>query len=71
MVLNLTCTACQLGDHKNHVRVIHAVPEGMMGGTQCTCKGECKKRDKGELAREFLEGSGLGMLIDEGYYGSK
>jgi hypothetical protein len=30
-----------MGDHKRHREVVQAVPEGMIGGAVCKCKGEC------------------------------
>jgi len=41
MSFNTICTPCQMGEHQRHHRVVQAVPEGMMGGSVCTCKGEC------------------------------
>jgi hypothetical protein len=32
-----------MGDHKRHYRTVQAVSEGMMGGSICDCKGECKE----------------------------
>jgi len=31
-----------MGEHDRHYRVVQAVPEGMMGGAICDCKGECR-----------------------------
>lgn len=38
------CDACAMGDHSRHYRVVEAVPEGMLGGAVCPCRGECVKR---------------------------
>lgn len=35
------CSPCQTGDHDRHYRVVQAVPEGVIGGSICTCEGEC------------------------------
>lgn len=56
-----TCIPCQYGDHDGHVEIIQAVPEGMMGGAVCGCKGECINRRKAEAfadeaARYFANG---------------
>lgn len=37
------CLACQVGDHDNHYRVIQPVFEGVIGGAECHCEGECRK----------------------------
>ncbi len=47
------CDGCRMGDHKRHYRVIQAVPEGMMGGVVCDCRGECVKR--GPRSEPYLE----------------
>lgn len=41
MTLNTICNACRGVDHANHSEVVQAVPEGMLGGSKCTCDGEC------------------------------
>lgn len=51
------CAACQVGDHKRHRRIVQAVPEGMMGGVICTCKGECQE-DRTRKNKEFLRRMG-------------
>ncbi len=35
------CIPCQYGQHSEHHDVIEAVPEGVMGGAICDCKGTC------------------------------
>jgi len=44
MVLLTYCIPCQHGDHEHHHEVVQAVPEGMLGGVKCRCKGECVER---------------------------
>lgn len=41
MVLLILCFACRDGDHSGHQETLQAVPEGMIGGTRCPCKGDC------------------------------
>lgn len=36
------CLPCQHGDHDGHHEVVQTVPEGVMGGARCDCKGECQ-----------------------------
>ena len=48
------CPPCKMGDHKRHYRVVQPVPEGMMGGAICDCKGECTK-DRAERAKRYYE----------------
>lgn len=43
-MLFIDCPACQHGDHEHHTEVVQAVPEGMIGGAQCPCEGECAGR---------------------------
>lgn len=31
-----------MGDHKHHYKHVQPVAEGVMGGAQCHCKGECR-----------------------------
>jgi hypothetical protein len=38
------CIPCQHGDHAGHHRIVQTVPEGMMGGQECHCEGECVER---------------------------
>lgn len=40
------CIACQDGAHDLHVDVPGPVPEGMIGGWVCDCKGECRDRPR-------------------------
>jgi hypothetical protein len=56
-----TCSACQMGDHKRHVKRVEKVPDGMLGGSICPCKGECKGKNTPE---SFLRRAGMGFLID-------
>lgn len=35
------CIACQYGDHSGHVERV-LPPEGMLGGSECPCRGGCK-----------------------------
>lgn len=35
------CNGCADGEHDRHNHVVQAVPEGMLGGGFCPCKGEC------------------------------
>lgn len=35
------CIPCQYGAHEEHVDVPGPVPEGVIGGWVCPCKGEC------------------------------
>jgi hypothetical protein len=44
------CIACQAGDHDGHEEVVQAVPEGVMGGAKCLCRGECQGRPSGAFA---------------------
>lgn len=46
MVLFANCIPCQYGHHEHHHEVVQAVPEGMIGGVRCECKGECVEREK-------------------------
>jgi hypothetical protein len=48
MVLLTYCIPCQHGDHDGHYEVIQAVPEGMLGGQRCPCRGECIERAKAQ-----------------------
>lgn len=38
------CIPCQYGQHDDHIDVPSPAPEGMMGGWECHCKGECRKK---------------------------
>lgn len=40
-MLDSICTACQYGEHANHHEATQTPPPGMLGGSRCTCKGEC------------------------------
>lgn len=40
------CIPCQHGNHDSHRRVVQTVPEGMMGGQECHCEGECVERER-------------------------
>lgn len=44
------CMACRYGDHAGHVARV-APPEGMLGGSECPCAGDCKIQP--EIAREI------------------
>jgi hypothetical protein len=50
------CLPCQFGRHDEHYEVIQAVPEGVMGGAVCGCKGECRNQpvEQVEKALEAL-----------------
>lgn len=54
MVLVTYCISCQYGDHDNHYEVVEAVPEGVIGGAICKCKGECHENHR-EIAIECAE----------------
>ena len=41
MVEIIYCIACQYGRHEDHTEVIQTVPDGMLGGMVCPCRGEC------------------------------
>lgn len=43
-MLKTECIPCQYGDHDGHHEVVQAVPEGMLGGAMCPCRGECRER---------------------------
>lgn len=45
MVMIGDCISCQYGDHEGHTEVTQAVPEGMLGGGRCECKGDCGERN--------------------------
>lgn len=53
MARHTICSSCEMGDHKGHRGTVQAAPEGGVGGSVCTCDGECKdgryKRSFGEL----------------------
>lgn len=34
------CMSCRYGDHSGHVERV-SPPEGMLGGSECPCKGDC------------------------------
>ena len=53
MSRNQECSGCQMGNHKRHRRVVQAVPEGMIGGVVCPCKGECKDKTWEDMARSI------------------
>jgi hypothetical protein len=36
------CSACEQGEHKRHRKVVQAVPKGVLGGSVCVCRGECR-----------------------------
>lgn len=44
------CLPCQYGDHDGHYEVVQAVPEGVMGGAVCLCKGECRDRPRADVS---------------------
>jgi hypothetical protein len=71
MSLIVTCTACQFGRHEDHREVVQAVPEGMIGGSRCDCKGECRDRFANDLgaAQDYLRRGdldGLAALASRG-----
>lgn len=39
-MLRALCMACRYGDHDGHVARVPA-PEGMLGGSECPCPGDC------------------------------
>lgn len=41
MALRTICSACQMGEHDRHHRVVQAAPEGGVGGSVCVCEGDC------------------------------
>jgi hypothetical protein len=47
-----TCVACQYGNHEGHQRVLQSVPEGMLGGAVCGCKGECQGKPEPHIQRQ-------------------
>lgn len=47
------CPSCQFGNHKGHVRNYAPVPEGVMGGSICPCKGECDQRPNRSIRRQI------------------
>lgn len=53
-----TCIPCQFGNHDAHHEVMQAVPEGVMGGAICTCKGECRE-NASEQRKRMLRRMGL------------
>jgi hypothetical protein len=48
MVMIHDCIPCQYGDHDGHIDVPGPVPEGLIGGWRCDCKGECRDRPRPE-----------------------
>jgi hypothetical protein len=50
MVMIGDCIACQYGQHDGHHKIVQAVPDGVIGGIRCECKGDCAERN-GERAR--------------------
>jgi hypothetical protein len=40
------CIPCQYGAHDEHQNVPGPVPEGVIGGWICDCKGECRDRPR-------------------------
>lgn len=38
----VTCIPCQFGHHEDHQPVVEAAFEGVLGGAECHCKGECR-----------------------------
>jgi len=46
MTLVHDCIPCQHGFHEEHHRIVQTVPEGMMGGQECHCEGECVERER-------------------------
>jgi hypothetical protein len=46
------CLACQAGDHAHHQRVLQPVQEGVMGGAECRCEGECVR----PASERYIEG---------------
>ncbi len=53
MVRISTCIGCQYGHHCDHVRVIQGVPEGVIGGVVCGCKGECEGNPDPHIQKQF------------------
>lgn len=41
-MLQTICSACEMGLHESHVDVIQQPPPGMLGGSSCRCRGECR-----------------------------
>lgn len=41
MVALHLCSACRFGRHEDHVKAFAPAPEGMMGGFECPCQGDC------------------------------
>jgi hypothetical protein len=54
MALYIECNACQMGDHDGCQKIMQYPPEGGVGGIICSCKGECRNRDRTEAAVEFM-----------------
>lgn len=52
MVMVADCIACQYGQHDGHIDVPGPVPEGVMGGWQCNCAGDCAERNGPRIERE-------------------
>jgi hypothetical protein len=46
MAIFADCMACREGLHEYHVDVPGPVPEGVMGGHICPCKGDCAQRNR-------------------------
>lgn len=45
MTLVTFCIPCQHGFHDQHREITQQVPEGVMGGAMCPCKGDCAERN--------------------------
>lgn len=50
MTFPAPCAACAMGNHAEHDGTHHG-PKGCIGGTQCTCPGDCTPLDLSSLFR--------------------
>ena len=73
MVCLTYCIACRYGQHDGHIKDFAPAPEGVMGGAQCPCDGECVAAYKPpppivDALCEALDTRGLELLreVEEG-----
>jgi hypothetical protein len=64
MVMIHDCIACQDGFHDQHIGTPGPVPEGLIGGWECHCPGDCAERYARRIERN------RGPVIDTTDYAS-
>lgn len=64
MAVFVHCPACQNGEHDGHIEHWRTAPEGIIDGSYCPCKGDCKPPDLSRWLSAFAPSATIDDSIE-------